>query len=65
MKDIQWVGELPRCDLCKILSLEAEAPYDGPTRGGPWANMCHNHLVLFGSSDMLTTRRIVAKVEGT
>ena len=61
MKDIQWGENLPKCDFCAMDHLEAEAPYDGPTQLGLWANMCHEHLLMYGASDTMTMRRIIAK----
>ena len=43
MKDIKWVGPMPKCDFCN-----KEAPYDSPTKYGPWANMCEYHFNLNG-----------------
>ena len=56
MKDIKWVGPLPKCDFCN-----KEAPYDSPTKYGPWANMCDNHMGIHGVDSSVAMRRIHAE----
>jgi hypothetical protein len=38
------VARLPKCDFCA-----EPAQYDGKTRMGPWANLCPNHFVDYGT----------------
>lgn len=58
--DIEWNAPLPDCDICKMDGRKTPAPYDSPTLGGPWANMCQEHLDLFGVESDITLRRINA-----
>lgn len=37
----KWMGKVPtHCDLCG--GKMGTVFYDGKTKGGPWANMCHS-----------------------
>jgi hypothetical protein len=36
MKNIEWSGKIPDCDICKAVP----GPYDVKTIFGPWANLC-------------------------
>jgi hypothetical protein len=60
------VKYLPPCDFCRgaLLGLNNPAPkalYDGPTKQGPWANMCQRHLESAGlPNNPLTTKLEVA-----
>ncbi len=42
-RDITWNKPLPPCDICK-----EPAPYDAPTKFGPWANLCDKHMKEMG-----------------
>lgn len=47
MKDINWSGPMPDCDLC-VGSTATEGIYDAPTKMGPWANLCEKHMKDYG-----------------
>ena len=47
MKDIEWSGKIPDCDICK----EIAGPYDAKTIYGPWANMCYLCMMISTSAE--------------
>lgn len=44
------VDHLPTCDICEFVdgTKGITAHFDGKTKGGPWANMCETHFVMYG-----------------
>ena len=49
------VPVLPNCDLCQQNGQETTAQYDAKTVFGPWANLCHNHWLVFAAFPTLGT----------
>jgi len=47
IKNITWRLPMPPCDFCVMKKARPvrQGVYDGPTLHGPWANMCHTHML--------------------
>jgi len=43
-----YVGERPKCDICRMKGINSEALYDAATVHGPWAYMCQMHFNQIG-----------------
>jgi len=60
IRTIPWGNSMPQCDFCVIGGHRPikDGVYDGPTVGGPWANMCHTHMLQHTPRDstMITKR---------
>lgn len=39
-KNIEWIGDIPICDICQ----NEPGPHDVPTIHGPWGNLGDNCL---------------------
>lgn len=49
MSEETYVSSLPPCDICTTEGRPTTlASYDGRTRQGPWAYMCHFHFNFNG-----------------
>lgn len=62
IKKINWEGPLPKCDICTVRGYRPvrDAPYDTPTIDGPWANVCHTHLLQFSPRNCtLVAKRVI------
>lgn len=45
------VSQLPVCDICRHVESRIRperALYDAKTEFGSWANMCHDHMLVYG-----------------
>lgn len=60
-KRIKWAGEIPKCDICKLVENRPEpndGPFEVPTTAGPWANICSEHLNEYGENIDIGTEKV-------